>query len=107
MENEAENELHFNILISPVFGQIGLGHSPPIEPESSQGSSVKANITCLESGAEKWHGFTPFFRVAFQAPRYDFAYVLNAGLYGGIQYLPFLPSLRATKIGVFYGSSII
>ena len=44
MENEAENELHFNILISPIFGQIGLGHSPPIEPESSQGSSVKANI---------------------------------------------------------------
>lgn len=53
MENEAENELHFNILISPVFGQIGLGHSPPIEPESSQGSSVKANITCYVFGAQK------------------------------------------------------
>lgn len=53
MENEAENELHFNILISPVFGQIGLGRSPPIEPESSQGSSVKANITCYVFGAQK------------------------------------------------------
>lgn len=51
--------------------------------------------------------FYAIFSCSFPGHRYDFAYVLNAGLYGGIQYLPFLPSLRTTKIGVFYGSSII